>query len=168
MALFGKRLTLSGHEIRTDPASRVAEFEADDGNPANPASVLTPGRGDFDLNNVLKLIPGEVVAPFIAAVGLPITDIGGIPWGVVVFVVCLLACVIVRGQATKPVGAPPGLGVVNVPLVLVSAIAFFFWAHAVDERGPIIDRSWFHGIPATMSPTVIWGFFATVFGIIAP
>ncbi|HVY14297.1 MAG TPA: hypothetical protein VHB27_03655 [Rhodopila sp.] len=166
MALFGKQLTLySGPPAR--PA-RVAQFQLDTAGSAGTAAAKgDQADGKYNFNSVLLLIPGEVVAPYITGSGLPIDTIGGYSWKAVVFYVCLLTCILLRGQASKPAGAS-GLRGVNVRLVIVSAIAFFLWAHAVSDNGPIIGRSVFVGLPATMSPGCIWGFFAVIFGLLAP
>ncbi len=167
MALFGKQLTL----YVGPPAqpARVARFEIAGAAPADGQIDQAAGQtgGKYNFSNILLLIPGEVVAPYIAASGMPIDTIDGLPWRRFVFYVCLATCVLLRGKASQPKGAS-GLRGVNGWLVIASAIAFFLWAHAVSDKGPIIGRDFFTGLPDSMSPTCVWGFLAVIFGLVAP
>jgi hypothetical protein len=68
-------------------------------------------------------------------------------------------CALLRIAASKPVGVPPlSLKGVNWSLLIVTLLAFFVWAHAVSDTGPVIAA--FHG-PAA-------GFAAMVLGVVAP
>lgn len=123
------------------------------GEPAAPA----PKGGDINLANIVKLIPAEIVAIYMAARGVvpDTTHVLGLPWPMFLVLVCLVVCVLVRYLATR--SAPGG---VNWWLVGVSAVAFFLWAHALypQRPGPVIAD--FYGSIA--------GTLAALFGIIAP
>jgi hypothetical protein len=145
MAIFGKQLTITPRRVGTLQAAT----------PGGPDQAPT---GAPTLDNVLKLIPGEVVPLFIAGRGIAV-DLPPAQWTAVIFWTCLALCVVLRIAASKPVGAPLlSPAGVNWPLVGVTGLAFFIWAHAVSDTGPVVAA--FHGPLA--------GFFAMVFGILAP
>jgi hypothetical protein len=123
-----------------------------------PAPPQTP-KGAINLDNILKLIPGEIVPLYIAGSAIAVAAADSIPggWRAVVFGVCLVLCGVLRGVASTPANAQGVVGV-NWQLVIVSLLAFFLWAHAVSEHGPLI----------TSLPAAAWGFFAMVLGVIAP
>jgi hypothetical protein len=73
------------------------------------------------------------------------------------FILCLLACVILRIVASKS-SAGLSLRGVNWALVIVSSIAFFIWAHAVSTPGPVY---------APLSGTA-GAIVAMVYGVVAP
>jgi hypothetical protein len=144
MGFFG-----SGLVVRP-PASAGALAQAAPA-PGAPAA----GNGEINLSNILKLIPADIVAVYLAGNAVsPETVFWGKHWPFWFCWLCVLACIIVRYAATK--SAPSG---VNWLLILVSTVAFFIWAHAVSEQhGPVIDI--FHG--------AIAGVVAMLFGIVAP
>ncbi len=146
MAIRGKQFALS----RPAPVAAVAQVQS--ARQAEPKA-----NGEINLDNILKLIPGEVVPLYITAIGLAVVPVHGWTWPTIVFWICLLACALLRGIASKPVGTA-GLTGVNWRLVLVSVLAFFLWAHAVSTPGPVVD--WF--------PAPAWGFFAAILGLFAP
>ncbi|MGO9264707.1 MAG: hypothetical protein ACLQBA_07450 [Candidatus Binataceae bacterium] len=153
MALFGKQLTISGEG--------VAVFQNAAGGQTNA------GQGAINLDNILKLIPGDVVSLYMTGIGLAVggqngaMDPGailfGLRWPTICFWICMGACLLLRILASKPVGAA-GMQDVNWGLVLMTCIAFFIWAHAVSDTGPVIRG--FHGAVA--------GFIAMVVGLFAP
>jgi hypothetical protein len=111
-------------------------------------------NGDINLSNILKLIPADVVAIYLAGKGLVQSQIMGISWPVLLFWACMIVCAGLRFFATRK--APGG---VNLVLIIVTLFAFFVWAHAVnDTAGPVIKD--FHGSPA--------GFIAMLIGLFAP
>jgi hypothetical protein len=109
--------------------------------------------GDINLSNILKLIPGDIVAVYLAGKGLVHSDVAGMPWPNFLFWLCLLACLVLRYFLTKR--APGG---VNWILIAVTILAFFIWAHAVNDVGPVIAS--FNGSAA--------GIVAMLYGLIAP
>jgi hypothetical protein len=121
------------------------------------AAAAVPGKtqtGDFNLSNILKLIPGEVVAVYLASKGAFDGVYWGQKWPFWLCWICLIVCFLLRYVATMK--SPGG---VNWPLILVTTAAFFIWAHAVsDTAGPVIAG--FYGAAA--------GTLATVFGALAP
>jgi hypothetical protein len=148
MSLFGSQLTLAGR----------AELQN-----AGPdgAGLAGNARATPSLENILKLIPADIVALFIAGSGLSALQTTNLPanWPQIVFWVCMVICLLVRIVATRP-ETETGLSLkgVNWSLVVVTVVAFFVWAHAVSAVGPII--SWLYG--------AIAGFFAMALGIIGP
>jgi hypothetical protein len=152
MPLFGRQLALSP----PPRLQRVTEFEAE-GDGAR--------SGDINLDNVLRLIPGEVVPLFIAGTGIAGVTLSWIDWKALVFWICFAICALLRALASQPQGAR-GLRGINWRLVVVTLVAFFLWAHAVSgtpaqgqvSGGPLI----------TFLPSPAWGFFAMAFSIGAP
>jgi hypothetical protein len=121
-----------------------------------PGGAAPSGTGEINLSNILKLIPADIVAVYLAgkAVVAPENLYWGFHWPFWFCLLCMLACLILRYAATK--SAPGG---VNWLLILVSIVAFFIWAHAVSEtQGPVIPG--FYG--------GIAGVVAMLFGIVAP
>ncbi|MEJ1975246.1 MAG: hypothetical protein WDN49_03450 [Acetobacteraceae bacterium] len=183
MALFGKQLTLNSRDVPAAPPvvqCPVAFFEADEsateiggangGTPAvgGGAPPTAPAsRGTFDFDNILKLIPGEVIAPFITGSGLPLTDIAGFPgvWWCSA-AACLPVCCFVGSQQTgwRRVGRAgrelAAGGRFSVCLLPVGACR--------ERKWPGVPSLALWRIAANMSPTAIWGFFAVIFGLIAP
>lgn len=127
---------------------RVATFQDAEGGGAPPPRKTA----DINLSNILKLIPADVVAIYLAGKGLK-DVILGIEWPVFLFWLCVLVCVVLRFLATR--AAPGG---VNILLIVVTVVAFFVWAHAVNDVGPVIAS--FHGSAA--------GFVAMLIGLFAP
>lgn len=149
MALFGRRLVVQAGPTAA-AAAAAARFEAE----ADGAK----GSGDINLDNILKLIPGEVVPLFIAGSGIGGVNLSWVSWPLLVFLICFSICAVLRILASQPVGAT-GLRSVGWRLVMVSLAAFFLWAHAVSPvGGPVVS-----GLPAPA-----WGFLAMAFGIVAP
>ena len=148
MAISGRRLALS---------ASPPMLQQDD-----PGTVPPPGgrTGDINLDNILKLIPGEVIAPFMTGAGLTVSLSPSRPWlwPLVVFVVCFLTCGFLRAAATRPAGATGWLEGVNWPLVGVSLVAFFIWSHAVSGSLPLTQYV----------PSPAWSFFALIWGVLAP
>ena len=152
MALLGKQLTISG--------DGVALFQTVDGAP-------NAGRGAINLDNILKLIPGDIVSLYMTGIGLNIASgvptgshppvFLGLSWITLCFIICFIACLLLRIIASKPAGSP-SLSGVNWGLVIITGIAFFIWAHAVSDTGPVIGG--FHGAVA--------GFIAMIVGLFAP
>lgn len=128
---------------------RIATLQDAGGGDA-PAPKKT---ADINLSNILKLIPADVVAIYLAGKGLVTDPIMGIGWPVLLFWLCVVVCVALRFLATR--AAPGG---VNVVLIVVTVVAFFVWAHAVNDVGPVITS--FHGSAA--------GFIAMLIGLFAP
>jgi len=124
------------------------------------AAPPPPPSGAINLDNILTLIPGEVVPLYIAGSGIAVAGLDRIPggWRAIVFWVCLLVCGVLRFVASKPADARGLFAGVNGRLVAASLLAFFLWAHAVSEQGPLI----------TALPAAAWGFFAMVLGVLAP
>ena len=146
MALFGKQLTVSARASAGGAAiSRVSGV----------APQPRP-KGEINLDNILKLIPGEVVPIFITGVGIGVPAVP--QWRAIVFWVCFIVCGWLRAVASKPAGPTRLLEAVNWRLVFVSLAAFFIWAHAVSIPAPVLG--WF--------PAPAWGFFAMIFGVLAP
>jgi hypothetical protein len=113
-----------------------------------------PKTGDINLSNILKLIPGDVVAIYLAGKGAPIDPIGNVAWPVLLFWLCLIACFGLRCFLTRQAS-----GSVNWMFAIVTTIAFFVWAHAVNEdAGPVIAT--FKGSGA--------GIVAMLLGLFAP
>ena len=114
--------------------------------------------GDINLTNIVKLIPGDVVAVYLAARGVVTDDqwtLFGLRWPAFLTAACLLVCVFLRYWATRQ-----GPGGPNWVLIVVTCVAFFIWAHAVYPiaPGPIVAN--LYGSVA--------GVFAMLFGIVAP
>lgn len=146
----GKSMALLGSQLRiraAQPPSRRGDAE--------PAP---PGRGAINLDNILKLIPGEVVPLYITGSGLVVPVLGERGWPVVVFVICLVICLFLRAVASRPVEGTGLLRGANLGLVVVSGISFFLWAHAISEGGPLV---W-------VLPQSAWGFLAMAFSVVAP
>lgn len=117
-----------------------------------------PGKGgDIDLSNIIKLIPGDVVAIYLAGRTAVAADkiVLGLTWPLFLTLACLLVCLILRYLATRTAPAGP-----NWWLVGVTALAFLIWAHAVypTAPGPIIAD--FYGSIA--------GVIAMLFAVVAP
>lgn len=100
---------------------------------ADDAGGGGPKNGDISLSNILKLIPGDVVAIYLATKGLTVAPILGVTWPTLLFAVCIITAIGLRWSA-----ASTAAGGFNWQLLLVTAVAFFFWAHAVSETGPVI------------------------------
>jgi len=152
MALFGRQLAVSGPQAPQNIGA---------------GGAAAPSGGEINLDNILKLIPGEVVPLYITGIGLNVTSVYGVGWPPhvfwfgwrpIVFWLCFATCGILRGVASKPVGAVGWFTGVNWRLVLVSLLAFFLWAHAVSTPAPVVD----------LLPTAAWGFFAMILGVFAP
>ncbi len=109
--------------------------------------------GDINLSNILKLIPGDIVAVYLAGKGIVHANVAGMTWPTLLFWLCLIGCAILRYFLTKR--APGG---VNWLLIIVTTLAFFIWAHAVNDVGPVIVS--FNGSVA--------GIAAMLFGVVAP
>jgi hypothetical protein len=124
--------------------------------PAAPA-VAAAKTGDITLTNIIKLIPGDVVAIYLAARGAVPSDqsVLGLRWPLFLTLACLVVCVLLRFLATRA-----GSGVPNWTLIVVTALAFLIWAHAIypDRPGPIISD--LYGSVA--------GVLAMLFGVVAP
>jgi hypothetical protein len=119
-----------------------------------PAAAPT---GDINLTNIVKLIPGDVVAIYLAARGA-VTDeqtILGLHWPLFLALACLFVCIVLRILATR--NGPTGI---NWWLVLVTAFAFVIWVHALAPAKPGPIFSDFYGSIA--------GIVAMLFGLIAP
>jgi hypothetical protein len=145
MAILGKRLAITPR--------RVGNLQA-----AGPGDGDAGKGGALTLDNVLKLIPGDVVPLFIAGQGIS-TEISRDQWAQITFWVCFAICGLLRIAASKPKGAPAlSLKGVNWSLVIITLLAFVIWTHAVSDVGPLVPA--FHGPVA--------GFFAMAFGIVAP
>lgn len=159
MALFGRQLALSAppRSSRTGTATFQAE-----GDPPKPRN------GDINLDNVLRLIPGEVVPLYILGAGLSGVTLTWIDWKVLVFLICLGICAALRALASQPADAS-GLRGINWRLVIVTMVAFFLWSHAVTGIGQNAPAGLASGGPLITSlPTAAWGFFAMAFSILAP
>jgi drug/metabolite transporter (DMT)-like permease len=143
MAFLGSQLRIRA----TQPLSVLRDAE--------PAP---PGRGAINLDNILKLIPGEVVPLYITGSGLVVPALGEQGWPVAVFVICLVICLFLRAVASKPVDETGLLRGANLGLVVVSGISFFLWVHAISDGGPLI---W-------ALPQSAWGFLAMAFSVVAP
>jgi hypothetical protein len=141
MALLGRQLI-----IHHAPVALAQSADA-------PGGTKT---GDINLDNILKLIPADVVAIYVAAKGLQVAPIAGLAWPALLFWLCLLVCVVLRIMATRPANG----GGVNWILVGVTALAFFVWAHAVSDVGPGPVIAQFYGAAA--------GVIATLLGLVAP
>jgi hypothetical protein len=113
---------------------------------------------DIDLNNILKLVPAELVAPFIIGSDKVIQKYGHL--GLSIWcILCLLCCMILRGQATRPSSSGrKWYQDFNWSVVIVSGIAFLIWAHAVSMSPPL-----FPFLDQTLA-----GLVALLFGIVAP
>ena len=143
MALFGKQLTISGQG--------VAVFQSA-GN-GGGGQVTNRGQGTINLDNILKLIPGDVISLYMTGIGLsfggaalgaqagaaPVPIAFGLTWPTLCFAICLVACLVLRIVASTP--DPFRLSEVNWGLVIVTGLAFFIWAHAVSDRGPVVRGS---------------------------
>lgn len=111
-------------------------------------------NGDVNLSNILKLVPGDVVAIYLAGRGITVPPAIEKAWPMVLCWLCLILCVLLRYLTAKRTD-----GKINWALIVVTTVAFFIWAHAVaSEKGPLIDV--FYGSLA--------GFAAMVFGLVAP
>jgi hypothetical protein len=154
MALFGRRLTVH--------AAGLAQLQnaGDSGGGGGGGSP----KGDFDLNNILKLIPADIVAAYLTA-----KDLGrALPgdsapfiqrhWLQIDFWTCLVVCAAFRIVMTAPDGPINWRTGVNWSLVLTTVVAFFIWAHAVGSEAPVIP-----GFSGSFA-----GFFAVLLGLFAP
>ena len=126
---------------------------------AADAGAAGGGQADINLENILKLVPAEVVAPYIIGCNKILENHNTaalLPW----FAVCLLASIAVRAQASRPKQRTnmPWYREVSWPIVAVSAVAFVIWAHAVIAQPPLL--SWFDQFWA--------GLAALLFGAVAP
>jgi hypothetical protein len=161
MALLGHQLGVAApQKAAQDHAAAMATFESVTA-PSNPsAAPPSPPNGEINLNNILALIPGEVVPLYITGSGLKVDPIHGVSWTVLVFWLCFFICGVLRAQASKPAGTVGVFKGVNLQLVAVSLVAFFVWAEAVSTQaqGPLI----------TALPSAAWGFIAMVLGVLAP
>jgi len=153
-------MAIGGQQLRIAPAAAPAGD-----NPALRDAGAPVQRGAISLDNILKLIPGEVVPLYITGSGiafeagawkLPWLQVPA--WPAAVFGICMLICIFLRATASSSAGAANFVTGANVSLVLVSGAAFFLWAHAISEAGPIID----------VLPKAVWGFFAMAFSVVAP
>ena len=159
MAIFGQRLRITAEPEELRPnivraALQPAEVDGDMGR---------RGRGAINLDNILKLIPADIVSIYLTARGIGTVGTPGLPlvqahWPGIVFWTCLATCIVVRVIACKPAGQAGLFTGVNWSLVVVTALAFFIWAHAVSDIAPVIPG--FSGGYA--------GFFAMIFGVLAP
>ena len=157
MAIMGRQLGVAAPpQAAADHQTAVATFQSAGGSGPEPS----PPNGAINLDNILALIPGEVVPIYIAGGGIQVEPIHNVTWTVVVFWICFFLCAVLRGQASKPPGANGIFSGVNWRLVLVSLVAFFVWAHAVSATG--------HGPLVTSLPSAAWGFIAMVLGVLAP
>jgi hypothetical protein len=143
MALLGSQLRISAAQ----PPSNIRDVEP-----------VPTGRGAINLDNILKLIPGEVVPLYITGSGLVVPTFGDRGWPVVVFAICLVICLFLRAVASRPADGVGLLRGANLGLVIVSGISFFLWAHAISDGGPLI---W-------ALPQAAWGFLAMAFSVVAP
>lgn len=125
---------------------------------AEPPAGRAPG--EISLNNVLKLVPAEVIAPF-TIVAAQYGGHGGAEKNslLIWFGVLLIVCLGVRADASRPAnGTGSWFAQVNWRLVIVSGVAFVIWAHAVSVAPPLLDF---------LNQTNA-GFAAMVFAAIAP
>ncbi len=148
MAILDRQLGVTASQ------QAVAKFQSAGG----AQGGATRPNGAINLDNVLTLIPGEVVPLYIAGSGIVVSPVFGIEWRAIVFWICFVACGILRFVASKPANAQGIFEGANGRLVGVSLIAFFLWAHAVSAQGPLV----------TSLPAAAWGFFAMVLGVLAP
>jgi hypothetical protein len=145
MAFFGNGLVIR------HPRPEATAQDAGGPPPAPPNAT-----DKINLSNILKLVPGDVVAIYLAGMGYDPKDpvVAGITWPTLFFWLCLLACILLRYFVTKK--SPGG---VNWMLIVVTTVAFFVWAHAVNQmHGPVIPG--FYGSAA--------GFVAMLIGLFAP
>lgn len=149
MPLFGRQLAVT---YRPLVRPEIARTEA-----VGTTERAETKRGDFSLDNILRLVPSDVVAIYLVAKGLQLSPVGTIPWTGFAFWTCLAVCVLLRVFASKP-GEGFSLAGTNWTLVAVTTVAFFVWAHAVSDIGPVFAS--FGGAAA--------GFVAALFGVIAP
>jgi hypothetical protein len=125
--------------------------------PPRPPAPSGAKNGEITLTNIVKLIPGDVVAIYLAAKGAQpdATIVLGMKWPMFLAILCTLVCLLLRYLATRtrPEGA-------NWALVVVTGLAFVIWAHALypTAPGPIFGS--FYGSIA--------GIVAMLFGIVAP
>jgi hypothetical protein len=100
---------------------------------AEPAKSKTP---DSYLSTIIKLIPSEIVAGYVA-IASTWQEKGGAFWLSIWFWLCLVACLILRAYASLPKDKPPAVANVQWVSVAISCIAFFLWASAVypDTKG---------------------------------
>ena len=121
------------------------------------APGLTTKTGDISLTNIVKMIPGDVVAIYLTARGaVPETQtVLGLRWPFFLTVACLVVCFVLRYFATRAGSSGP-----NWPLILVTCIAFFIWAHAIYPKGPGPIFPDLYGSVA--------GVIAMLLGIVAP
>lgn len=103
-----------------------------DPGPSPPGVSLTgdapkPKAADSYLTTLLKLIPSEIVAGYVAI---------GSTWQAhdrlwLWFWLCFGVCFILRAYASVPKDQPAGIQNVQWPSVAVSCIAFYLWASTV-------------------------------------
>lgn len=146
------------HYAANIPVGRPERFDATNVAPATatPSAPAAKG-GDINLANIVKLIPGDVIAIYLAAKGavLDTTTVMGMKWPMFLALLCTLVCCLLRFLATR--SRPEGA---NWWLVGVTGVAFLIWAHALypSAPGPIISD--FFGSIA--------GIVAMLFGLVAP
>ena len=126
--------------------------------PTTAARPKTP-TADTNLNNILKLVPAEIVAPYVAGLDQVLAAnarFGPQLW----FALCLFGCMALRASATRPrePTGRPWYQEVSWAVTAVSGVAFFIWAHAVAGTPPLVP--WLN--------QSIAGLAAVLFGVIAP
>jgi uncharacterized membrane protein YfcA len=117
-------------------------------------------KGEISLENIVKLMPGDIVSAYIAGQALPPKQFLGLEWHTIVFVTCLVGCFALRALTSLHPDSTADKPRRNWLLALVTTFAFVIWAHAVspDGKGPLFPE--FSGGYA--------GFVALIFGIFAP
>jgi hypothetical protein len=118
---------------------------------AAPAASAPP---DNYLSALLKLIPTEIVAIYLAAKAAWVTNNALLYW----FGLCLLACICLRAYSSMPRDSTEPAKP-QWASVLVSSIAFVLWACAMGPPSPLGA----YGLPEWAA-----GGIAGLFGILAP
>lgn len=118
---------------------------------AGPAQAADSEPNDNYYSAILKLIPAEIVAAFMAARDTAQSHDALTLW----FACCLLACVLLRAQASRSSAesARPWFRDIQWISVGLSALAFVIWAHAVSPTPPLPMlhlAQWFAGALAML------------------
>jgi hypothetical protein len=128
--------------VQRNDALPTAQLDADEDQPGKRPS-------DTYYSAILKLIPAEIVAAFLAVQEAAQTHNRPTLW----FFLCLVACILLRAQASRPAtSAEPWYKQVQWLSVIAAAIAFVLWAHAVSAKPPWIPslEQWLAGAGAML------------------
>jgi hypothetical protein len=128
--------------IQRSKALPTAQLDADEDQPDKRPD-------DTYYSAILKLIPAEIVATFLAIRDAAETHGQPTLW----FVLCLIACILLRAQASRPANSTRRwYQQVQWLSVIAAVIAFVLWGHAVSTKPPLIPalEQWLAGACAML------------------